>query len=77
MASERAALYPSRMLDERDLKIEVFRSRDHVSGATDRAVRVTHIPSGIVAAVQGGHSEADEVASAIAEIERQLAEEAS
>jgi len=53
-------------LDRADLKIDVFRSDDQASGASDHAVRVTHIPSGIAAVATGGQSETDDVASAIA-----------
>jgi len=66
--------YSLGMLDDADLKIDVFRSWDHASGTGGRAVRVTHIPSGIVAVGQGGDSELVDKASAVAEIERQLAQ---
>ena len=64
------------MLDDADLKIEVFGSWDHASGARDRAVRVTHIPSGIVAVGQGGDSDIADKGLAVAEIERQLTQRA-
>ena len=53
-------------LDRADLKIDVFRSDDQTSGASDHAVRVTHITSKIAAVATGEQSETDDVASAIA-----------
>jgi protein subunit release factor A len=60
------------MVDHADLQIDVYRSRD-ASGAGSRAVRVTHLPTGLVGISQGQASEAEDVTAAIAEIEAKLA----
>ena len=59
------------MIDEGDLRIDGFRSTGP-NGAIDRVVRVTHLPSGITATARGGESEADDVALAVADLQRQL-----
>ncbi len=66
--------YPGTVIDSRDLKIDVYSSRDHASGASDSLVRVTHIPSGIVAFSRDKASEAEDRHAAIAEIEVKLAD---
>lgn len=50
----------------------MYHSRD-ATGASERAVRVTHIPTGLVGVSQGEASQAEDVAAAIAEIEAKLA----
>jgi protein subunit release factor A len=59
------------VLDHDDLRIDVYRSTD-AGGATERAVRVTHTPSGLIGVSQGGVSPAEDIATAIAQIEAQL-----
>jgi protein subunit release factor A len=64
------------MSGRKDFKIDVYRSRHEGSGASDWAVRVTHISSGITATRQGEGSDAADreaaVESTIKEIEDML-----
>jgi len=59
------------MVDWNDLRIDTYRSQG-ASGPIDRIVRVTHIPSGIVAVSRGKATEAEDRDAAIAEIEEKL-----
>jgi protein subunit release factor A len=64
------------MVDRNDFKVDVYRSRDEATGASNWAVRVTHVPSGVTAMREGEGSESLDretaVASAMSEIENQL-----
>jgi protein subunit release factor A len=64
------------MIDRKDLRIDVYDSRDETSGASDWAVRVTHVPSGVTAYRSGAGSDPAErkaaVESAIGEIDAEV-----
>jgi protein subunit release factor A len=64
------------MVDRNDFRIDVYRSRDEGSGARDWAVRVTHVPSGIMVTREGEGSILSDrekaIDTAIKEIEAQL-----
>jgi protein subunit release factor A len=66
----------SRVIEPDEIKIDVFRSQG-ADGPVERVVRVTHIPSGIVAMSSGKNSEIEDRDAAIAEIEEQLGRQAS
>jgi peptide chain release factor 2 len=63
--------YVAGMIDEADLKIDVYRSSGP-DGSTDRAVRVTRLPSGLMAAAQGHATKDDDIAAATSDLEAQL-----
>jgi protein subunit release factor A len=63
------------MIDSRDLKIDVYRSKD-ASGVVGGAIRITHIPTGLVVTREVSGSLADARAEALAEIEERLRESA-